>query len=177
MKKSSFQRLTGTEGLPPALHDCVVAIGNFDGVHRGHQAVLERALELAERESRPAVVLTFEPHPRSFFKQDQPVDRLTDAAEKAEILRLMGFDAVMEQPLRQSFRSVRRKISFSIFLLKSCVRAASSPVTTFISARDGAARRNSCARRGKRPGSVLRWSMPSPMRAGCSFLQRASAIS
>ncbi|MEC6999271.1 adenylyltransferase/cytidyltransferase family protein [Brucella abortus] len=54
--------------MPPALHDCVVAIGNFDGVHRGHQAVLERALELAERESRPAVVLTFEPHPRSFLQ-------------------------------------------------------------------------------------------------------------
>ncbi|EEZ33796.1 riboflavin biosynthesis protein RibF [Brucella sp. NF 2653] len=123
MKKSSFQRLTGTEGLPPALHDCVVAIGNFDGVHRGHQAVLERALELADRESRPAVVLTFEPHPRSFFKQGQPVDRLTDAAEKAEILRLMGFDAVVEQPFTAEF-SQRSAEDFVQHILVEKLRAS-----------------------------------------------------
>ncbi len=103
MKKSSFLRLTGTEALPSALRNCVVAIGNFDGVHRGHQAVLVRALELAENEGLPAVVLTFEPHPRSFFKPDQLVDRLTDAAEKAEILRLMGFNGVVEQPFTTEF--------------------------------------------------------------------------
>ena len=103
MTKSSFQRLSGTDTLPEGLRNCVVAIGNFDGVHRGHQAVLECALALASKEGLPAVVLTFEPHPRSFFKPDQPVDRLTDAAQKAEILGLMGFDAVVEQPFTAEF--------------------------------------------------------------------------
>lgn len=105
MTKSSFQRLSGTDFLPEHLHDCVVAIGNFDGVHRGHRAVLERALELAEKEGLPAVVLTFEPHPRSFFKPDAPIDRLTSAKQKAEILRIMGFDAVVEQPFTSEFSS------------------------------------------------------------------------
>ncbi len=105
MTKSSFQRLSGTDSLPEHLHNCVVAIGNFDGVHRGHQAVLQRALEIAEKHGLPAVVLTFEPHPRSFFKPDAPIDRLTPAAKKAEILRLMGFDAVVEQPFTVEFSS------------------------------------------------------------------------
>lgn len=105
MTKSSFQRLFGTDSLPERLHNCVVAIGNFDGVHRGHQAVLERALEIAEKRGLPAVVLTFEPHPRSFFKPDAPIDRLTAAAKKAEILRVMGFDAVVEQPFTGEFSS------------------------------------------------------------------------
>ncbi len=66
MTKSHFLRLSGTDSLPERLRNCVVAIGNFDGVHRGHQAVLERALEIAGKHDLPAVVLTFEPHPRSF---------------------------------------------------------------------------------------------------------------
>lgn len=103
MTKPAFQRLSGTDALPLNLRNCVVAIGNFDGVHRGHQAVLERALELAHRDGLPAVVLTFEPHPRSFFKPNEPIERLTDAVEKAEILRLMGFDAVVEQPFTADF--------------------------------------------------------------------------
>jgi len=103
MKKSSFQRLSGTEALPERLRGAVIAVGNFDGVHRGHQAVLDRALELARAEGIPAMVLTFEPHPRSFFRPDEPVERLTDAVEKAEILRCMGFDAVVEQPFTAAF--------------------------------------------------------------------------
>ncbi|MEN5299689.1 bifunctional riboflavin kinase/FAD synthetase [Brucella sp. TWI559] len=106
MTNPAFQRLSGTDILPHHLRDCVVAIGNFDGVHRGHQAVLERALELAKQNALPALVLTFEPHPRSFFKPDEPVERLTDAVEKAEILRLMGFDAVVEHPFTADFASL-----------------------------------------------------------------------
>ncbi|MFD1199843.1 bifunctional riboflavin kinase/FAD synthetase [Brucella gallinifaecis] len=106
MTKPAFQRLSGKDKLPESLRNCVVAIGNFDGVHRGHQAVLERALELAKQENRPAIVLTFEPHPRSFFKPHEPVERLTDAVEKAEILRIMGFDAVVEQPFTADFSAL-----------------------------------------------------------------------
>lgn len=103
MTETSFQRLSGTDSVPESLHDCVVAIGNFDGVHRGHQAVLERALELARKRGLPAVVLTFEPHPRSFFRPDEPVERLTDAGEKAQVLKFLGFSAVIEQPFTAAF--------------------------------------------------------------------------
>jgi riboflavin kinase / FMN adenylyltransferase len=103
MPEQSFLRLSNPADLPARLKGAVVAIGNFDGVHRGHQAVLERALGLAREEGRPAVVLTFEPHPRSVFRPDQPVDRLTPAAEKAELLKAIGFDAVVEQEFTRAF--------------------------------------------------------------------------
>ena len=63
----SILRLSDPNHLPEHLKDAVVAIGNFDGVHRGHQAVLERALEAARAAGKPSLVLTFEPHPRSVF--------------------------------------------------------------------------------------------------------------
>jgi len=73
----------------------VVAIGNFDGVHRGHQSVLQQALRLAKQQDIPALVLTFEPHPRTFFNPDKPVDRLTPSAAKTEIFQMLGFDGVV----------------------------------------------------------------------------------
>ncbi len=83
-----------------------MAIGNFDGVHRGHQAVLARARKVAENERIPAVVLTFEPHPRSVFRPEVPLFRLTPAPMKARVLAAMGFDAVVEQPFARDFSSL-----------------------------------------------------------------------
>ncbi|MDR6081599.1 riboflavin kinase/FMN adenylyltransferase [Agrobacterium sp. SORGH_AS440] len=91
------------EPLPEALRGGVVAIGNFDGVHRGHRAVLDRALELAEARGVPALVLTFEPHPRSVFRPDTPVFRLTPAPLKARILEAIGFRSVIEYPFDREF--------------------------------------------------------------------------
>lgn len=96
-------RWASAEPLPHDLRNAVVAVGNFDGLHRGHQAVLQTTLELAKQDGRPAVVLTFEPHPRSFFNPEHPVDRLTAAAEKAHILGILGFDAVVEQAFTDEF--------------------------------------------------------------------------
>ena len=76
----------------------VVAIGNFDGVHRGHQAVLGRALDLARKRRGPALVLSFEPHPRTLFKPDSPVFRLTPERDKARVLRALGFDRLAVLP-------------------------------------------------------------------------------
>lgn len=106
LSEKSFVRLSGDADFPPALRNAVVAIGNFDGVHRGHQAVLQCALDLAKQQGRPAVVLTFEPHPRSFFQPDAPVDRLTPAAEKAELLHTLGFDAVIEEKFSADFAAL-----------------------------------------------------------------------
>ncbi|WP_332065683.1 bifunctional riboflavin kinase/FAD synthetase [Bartonella sp. CB189] len=94
---SEFLRLKDVNMIPHALRGAVLALGNFDGVHCGHQAVLKKARDLACARNKPALVLTFEPHPRSFFQQSNPVDRLTEAAEKAEIFKILGFNGVIEQ--------------------------------------------------------------------------------
>ena len=98
-----FHRNEKKEALPSLLTGGVVAIGNFDGVHRGHQAVLSRALERAEALGVPALVLTFEPHPRSVFNPQKPVFRLTPAPLRARILEAMGFQSVIEYPFDVDF--------------------------------------------------------------------------
>src|SRR5690606_22720352 len=75
-----FQRIPATSPVPAQLRGGVVAIGNFDGVHRGHQAVLGRALEEARRLGLPSLVLTFDPHPRKVFHPDRPLFVLTPPA-------------------------------------------------------------------------------------------------
>ncbi|MCA0033459.1 bifunctional riboflavin kinase/FAD synthetase [Mesorhizobium sp. B263B2A] len=102
----AFQHLSATMPLPGDLRGGVVAIGNFDGVHRGHQAVLERALAEAVRRGVPALVLTFEPHPRTIFRPDMPLFVLTPPPMKARLLSLLGFAALVEQPFTRDFASL-----------------------------------------------------------------------
>jgi riboflavin kinase/FMN adenylyltransferase len=73
----------------------VVAIGNFDGVHRGHREVIGKALARARASHRPAAVLTFEPHPRSFFQPDEPSFHLTSEAGKLRLLAATGLDGTV----------------------------------------------------------------------------------
>ncbi|HMG80546.1 MAG TPA: bifunctional riboflavin kinase/FAD synthetase [Xanthobacteraceae bacterium] len=78
-----------------ALRGAVVAIGNFDGVHRGHRAVIGAALEQARALGRPAAALTFEPHPRAYFNPGEPLFRLTDEAVKLRLLASTGLDGAI----------------------------------------------------------------------------------
>jgi riboflavin kinase / FMN adenylyltransferase len=78
-----------------ALRGAVVAIGNFDGVHRGHRAVIGAALQKARASGRPAAALTFEPHPRAFFNPGEPLFRLTDEAAKLRLLATTGLDGAI----------------------------------------------------------------------------------
>lgn len=103
---SDFLRLQGVHKFPVAWRGAVLALGNFDGVHCGHQMVLQKALDLARLKNKPAIILTFEPHPRSFFQPAAPVDRLTEAAEKAEIFKILGFNGVIEQPFDAHFSAL-----------------------------------------------------------------------
>jgi riboflavin kinase / FMN adenylyltransferase len=68
----------------------VVAMGNFDGVHLGHRAVIAAALQMARAHRRPALAVTFEPHPRSFFSPNSPQFRLTDETSKLRLLAGTG---------------------------------------------------------------------------------------
>jgi riboflavin kinase/FMN adenylyltransferase len=81
--------------LPLTLARPVVAIGNFDGAHRGHAAVIGRARAMARRLGRPLAALTFEPHPVDFFSGPGTVFRLTPEAARARALGRFGVDAVI----------------------------------------------------------------------------------
>lgn len=102
----AFLRVSSEEALPAHLRGGVVAIGNFDGIHRGHQAVLERALEEARAKNVPALVLTFDPHPRKVFRPDDPLFVLTPPSVKAELIAAMGFAAVIERPFTREFAAI-----------------------------------------------------------------------
>ena len=92
-------------GTLPAARGSVVAIGNFDGVHRGHRQVLDRALAIAREREISATVLTFEPHPRELFSGER-VFRLTPQGEKAKLLHLLGFDHVVSRTFDREFASL-----------------------------------------------------------------------
>lgn len=80
-------------GIPErAEHGCVLTIGNFDGVHRGHQALLAKLTDKAHATGLPSAVLTFEPHPREFFAHDNRPRRLTSLREKIQLLASRGVD-------------------------------------------------------------------------------------
>jgi riboflavin kinase / FMN adenylyltransferase len=78
-----------------ALKGAVVALGNFDGVHRGHRQVIATALARARALSRPAAALTFEPHPRAFFRPGEPLFRLTDETNKLRLFAATGLDGAV----------------------------------------------------------------------------------
>ena len=84
--------ITGWRDVPAQAKGAVLAIGNFDGVHRGHQAVLGRARDLAKELGKRSGAVVFEPHPREFFVPDQPFFRLTPLPVKLELLAALGLD-------------------------------------------------------------------------------------
>ncbi|MDK9698040.1 MAG: bifunctional riboflavin kinase/FAD synthetase [Siculibacillus sp.] len=99
----SFRSIAFGDGLPRALRGAHVAIGNFDGIHRGHQSVLAATLDRARAAGRPALALTFEPHPRSFFAPERPVFRLTPPAAKARLAAALGLDGLVVVPFDAAF--------------------------------------------------------------------------
>ena len=83
------------QNLKPLHHGCVATIGNFDGVHLGHQAVLGQLAEKADERGLPLTVVTFEPQPQEFFRPEQAPPRLTRFREKVQALRRYAVDRVL----------------------------------------------------------------------------------
>lgn len=110
-----MERLDGAAAVPAHLRDGIVALGNFDGFHRGHQAVVGRAVERARAEGRPAIVATFDPHPMRYFRPQTPPFRLTtlDQRERlfleagADAMLVFGFDAALAGLSAREFASRR----------------------------------------------------------------------
>ncbi len=87
-----MQIFTHYHDIAPSARGSVLTIGNFDGVHRGHQVLLREVGRLARQLEAPAAALVFEPHPREFFQPDKPHFKLTSLPRKLALLRGFGLD-------------------------------------------------------------------------------------
>ena len=90
-----MERLDGGSAVPERLRGGIVALGNFDGFHEGHQAVVGRAVSRARAEGRPALVATFDPHPVHYFRPDLPPFRLTSLDQRQRLFAEAGADAML----------------------------------------------------------------------------------
>ena len=90
-----MERLDGGSALPAHLRGGIVALGNFDGFHLGHQAVAGRAIAAARAAGRPAIVATFDPHPVRLFQPDAPPFRLTTLDQRERLFGAAGADAML----------------------------------------------------------------------------------
>ena len=90
-----MQRLSLHQPIPDALCGGIVALGNFDGFHLGHQAVVGRAVQRGAHERRPVIVATFDPHPVRHFRPDTPPFRLTSLDQRQRLFGAAGADAML----------------------------------------------------------------------------------
>ena len=113
-----MQRLTLTSGIPDNLRGSIVALGNFDGFHLGHQAVVGRAIQRAFHERRPVIVATFDPHPVRFFKPDLPPFRLTTLDQREALFAHAGADGMLVFTFDEALRSTSAKDFVTELLVK-----------------------------------------------------------
>lgn len=99
----TFIRLATLDDFPAALRGAYAAIGNFDGMHRGHQSIIAALLARARAAGVPAILLTFEPHPRDVFAPAPFLFRLTQGDAKARLAEAMGLDGVIVLPFDRVF--------------------------------------------------------------------------
>ncbi|MEO7786740.1 MAG: bifunctional riboflavin kinase/FAD synthetase [Sphingomicrobium sp.] len=90
-----MQRLTLDAPVPDILRGAILALGNFDGFHLGHQAVVGRAVQRGAHERRPVIVATFDPHPVRYFRPDAPPFRLTSLDQRERLFAQAGADAMV----------------------------------------------------------------------------------
>ena len=118
-----MQRLTLAGGVPETLKGSIVALGNFDGFHLGHQAVVNRAVQRAFHERRPVVAATFDPHPVKFFKPDVPPFRLTTLDQRFALFAHAGADAMLVFEFNAALASMDAE-EFVADVLAQRIRAA-----------------------------------------------------
>lgn len=87
----------------PHLESSVLSIGNFDGVHLGHQKLIQTVVNTSHLKKIPSVILTFKPHPRTLLRPDQPVHRLFDYKDQAECIEKQGVDFLIEEKFTRDF--------------------------------------------------------------------------
>ena len=101
-----MQTHTTYTDLPPSARGAVIALGNFDGLHRGHQAVIAEARAIADNLSAPLGIGLFRPHPYRYFRPDAPPFRLMSPELRAELLPGLGVDHLFQIPFDESLRAM-----------------------------------------------------------------------
>ena len=101
-----MQILRHYQEVPAASRGAAVALGNFDGVHRGHQEIIAKAMRLAQELEVPPAVVTFEPHPRQVFKPDCEAFRLTPFRVKARLIEALGVEVLFALPFDRAFANL-----------------------------------------------------------------------
>lgn len=91
----TIKRLSAHDVMPDALRGAIVALGNFDGFHLGHQAVAGEAITQARAAGKPAIIATFDPHPVRFFAPEAPWFRLTTLDQRQRLFEAAGADAML----------------------------------------------------------------------------------
>jgi riboflavin kinase/FMN adenylyltransferase len=109
-------------GLPPVAgrRACALTVGNFDGVHRGHRALLHRVVEVARQRNLVAAAMTFEPHPREYFAPEQAPARIANLRDKIEGLRSAGIEWVLVQHFNRDFASLSPERFIQRILVEGC---------------------------------------------------------
>lgn len=98
-----MHRFTDPAQTPPELTPCVVTLGNFDGVHRGHKAVLSRLVEIGRERGLPAVAVTFDPHPLAVLHPDRAPEIITPGTVRDDLLEATGLDGLLVLPFTKEF--------------------------------------------------------------------------
>lgn len=167
--------------LANAPRDAVLVIGNFDGVHKGHQALIAQARQKADALGKPLGILSFEPHPRALFRPDDPPFRITSLALKAERLAAYGVDFIIALNFDWPFASQSAETFIENVLIKGLspahimvghdfrfgqlrkgtpemITSAGLPLTLFDDVRDGQGTRyaSSAVREALRLGEIQR---------------------
>ena len=98
---------------------CIATIGNFDGMHVGHQAIIDGVVARARETGRPSTVITFHPHPLTIVAPDRVPKQILTLAQKEELLRDMGVDALLIVPFTHEFSRWTADRFIDEFLIKA----------------------------------------------------------
>lgn len=119
-----MHRLPGDRPVPDPMRGAVVALGNFDGFHIGHQAVVGRALALARAAGRPVMVATFDPHPARLFRPDAPPFLLTSIPQRFDLFAGFGVDGAIALPFDHAIASESAAMFVDLWLKERMGAAA-----------------------------------------------------
>ena len=105
-----FYTLSGLDPVPNGMRRAFAAIGNFDGFHRGHQTIIDTLKAQAAAAGVPAILITFEPHPRDVFAPAPFMFRLTEGPEKQRLAQALGLDGVAMLTFNRQFAVIEAEV-------------------------------------------------------------------
>ncbi|MBI0113888.1 MULTISPECIES: bifunctional riboflavin kinase/FAD synthetase [unclassified Gilliamella] len=109
--------IRGIDNLNNEFTQCVVTLGNFDGVHLGHQQLINHLIEQGKKLNLPTAVMLFEPQPLEFFSKQAPT-RLTSFKEKVQLIEKLGIDYIIAVPFTQTFANMSANAFIQDWLIK-----------------------------------------------------------